>query len=632
LTQSIVLEKLISGAWVSDRATIGSSFTNHFISLFASSKPAIDNDLLNLFDTSISSEENQEICALPSEQEILSALSSIGSSKAPGPDGFTALFYKKYWDIVKHVVLRCVWDFFSTNHLLKEQNHIFIALVPKQLGPSSVSHFRPISLCNIIYKIISKILANRFKGLLHHFISPYQSAFVPSRSIQDNSILAHKLLHTIKSKKGRGGLMAVKIDMEKAFDRMEWSFLLAILHKLGFSDIWINWIRVCITSTSFSVLINGSPFGLFTPARGLRQGDPLSPFLFILGTEVMSRLLHHQESIGLLKGIRIARNCTPITHLLFADDLIIFAKTTSIEASAIKSSLDSYCQWSGQAVNSSKSSVLFSKNSTPTTISSITGILPFKPSASVPHYLGLPLLIGRSKMEAFQPLLTKVLGKIDGWRAKTLSQAGRAVLIKAIASTIPLYTMSTFLLPDSIYSALDKMFKDLWWGFPKGKSRNLCLKSWSSMCTPRRLGGLGFRLMKETNLALIAKLGWKILSDMDCLWVRHLREKYIRYGNFFSTSAISNASVIWKGILKSKPLLQAHACLQVSTTSHVPIWTSSWIPSIPSFKPSPKYPNNFHQPSLFISDLIVADTSQWNPSVVNSVFDDISAREILKTC
>jgi hypothetical protein len=183
--------------------------------------PSCPDEFLSLFENSISSDENVTLCTIPSELEIFNALSSIGSTKAPGSDGFTALFYKKYWSIVKDVVLRSVWDFFSKNHLLKEQNHTFIALVSKQLGPSSVNHFRPISLCNIIYKIISKILANRFKLLLHHFIFPLQSAFVPSRNIQDNSILAHELLHTLKKKKGRGGLMAIKIDMEKAFDRME---------------------------------------------------------------------------------------------------------------------------------------------------------------------------------------------------------------------------------------------------------------------------------------------------------------------------------------------------------------------------------------------------------------------------
>jgi hypothetical protein len=164
------------------------------------------------------------------------------------------------------------------------------------LGASIVHQFRLISLCNIIYKIISKILANRFKAHLHLFISPYQSAFVPSRSIQDNTIMAHELFNVINSKKGRGGLMAIKIDMEKAFDRMEWNFLLAILSKLGFHPTWVNWVRICITSPSFSILINESPFGQFSPERGLRQRDPLSPFLFILGTEVISRLLLRQES------------------------------------------------------------------------------------------------------------------------------------------------------------------------------------------------------------------------------------------------------------------------------------------------------------------------------------------------
>jgi hypothetical protein len=149
-------------------------------------------------------------------------------------------FFQKYWTLVKQVVLSCVWNFFNKHHFLKEHNHTFIALVPKQVGPYIVHHFRPISLCDFIYKIISKILTNRLKVLLYHFISLYQSPFVLSRTIQDNSIMAHELLHTLKSKRGRGGLMAVKIDMAKAFDRMEWDFLLTIMIKLGFHPIWVN--------------------------------------------------------------------------------------------------------------------------------------------------------------------------------------------------------------------------------------------------------------------------------------------------------------------------------------------------------------------------------------------------------
>jgi hypothetical protein len=342
---------------------------------------------------SVSSEENISLCSIPSEKEIFDALVSIGSTKAPGPDGFTALFYHKFWSIVKMVVLNCVWNFFRKNHLLKEQNHTFIALIPKQLGPFSVNHFKPISLCNIIYKIISKILANRFRSLLHH-LSPLINLHL-SLPVQDNSILAYELLHSLKSKQGRRGLMAIKIDMEKAFVQMAWDFLLSIMLKLGFHLIWIDWIRICILSTSFSILINGSHFGFFTPTQGLRQEDPLSPFLFILGTEVLLRLFNQQESIGLLKGIKIAKNCRPITYLLFANDLIIFAKATSSEANVIKSCLDSYCSWSGKKVNADKSSILFSKNTIASSINSIKGVIPYKPTSSASYYLGLPFIIGK---------------------------------------------------------------------------------------------------------------------------------------------------------------------------------------------------------------------------------------------
>jgi len=235
---------------------------------------------------------------------------------------------------------------------------------------------------------------------------------------------------------------------------------LLIMLKQGFHPTWVNWIRICVSSTSFSVLINGSPFGLFTPTRGLGQGDPLSPFLFILGTEVLSRLFLQQESIGILKGIKIARSSAPINHLLFADDLIIFAKATSAEATVLTSCLHKYCLWSGQKVNNEKSSVLFSKNTSHASISSILGIIHYRLMTSAPFDLGLPLGFGSSRKEAFQPLLDKVLSKINGWRAKTLSQAGRTVLLKATVAAIPTYAMSTFLLPSSFCRTLDRRFKD----------------------------------------------------------------------------------------------------------------------------------------------------------------------------
>jgi hypothetical protein len=256
--------------------------------------------------------------------------------------------------------------------------------------------------------------------------------------------------------------MAVKLDMEKAFDQMEWDFLLSILGKLGFHPTYISWIRICISTTSFSIMINGSPFGMFSPSRGLRQGDPLSHFLFIIDTEVLSCLIHHQESIGLLKGMKIGKHCPPITHSLFVDDLVIFAKSTSTETHTIKSCLDSYCAWSGKQVNEAKSSILFTKNTLASTIRSIKGIIPYQDTSLSASYLGLPFFIGNSKKRAFQPILDKVLHKIEGWRAKTLSQPGRTVLIKATASAISSYAMSTFLLPDSLCLSLDRHFKNFW--------------------------------------------------------------------------------------------------------------------------------------------------------------------------
>ena len=534
MANAINFLKSNAGDWFSSRADKGGIFTDHFQNLLSSSNPFIEEEMLDLFSPVISDEDNLSLCSIPTELEVFQALTSLGSTKAPGPDGFTALFYKKYWYLVKVEVLNCIWNFFNNNSLLRNLNHTFLALIPKSSGSHATNQFRPISLCNIVYKIISKILANRLKPLLTKFISPLQSAFVPNRNIQDNTILAQELLHTFKLKRGKGGFMFLKLDMENAFDRMEWKFILAILGKLGFSQIWINWIRICITFTSFSFLLNGSPFGCISPERGLRQGDPISPFLFIIGTEVLSRLLFQVEKEGAIKGLKISKHCSPIHHLLFADDLLIFGKATLIEASNIYSCLDKYCKWSGQSINVSKSTIRFTKNLLPSSVSSITNIFPFQTNSSKSIYLGLPFFMKNSKREAFKYILEKVISRVDGWRAKHLSQAGRLVLIKSVAASLPSYAMSSFLVPASLCSQLDRCFKNFFWGFPKDKTRNMTLKAWDSICLPKHQGGLRIKKMRDVNLSLITKLGWKLLNNADSMWVGQLRGKYLHSSFFLS--------------------------------------------------------------------------------------------------
>jgi hypothetical protein len=248
-------------------------------------------------------------------------------------------------------------------------------------------------------------------------------------------------------------------------------------------------------------------------------------------------------------------------------------------------------------------------------------------TTSAPFYLGLPLMFGTSRKDAFQPLIDKVISKINGWRAKTLSQAGRTVLIKSTAAAIPTYAMSTFLLPSSLCHTLDRRFKDFWWGFPSDKARHLSLKSWDSICLPRHQGGLGLRKMSIMNQALIMKLGWKFLTTSS-LWVQHLHTKYIPYGSFFSAPSPPTASWLWQGIQKCKQFLSLGSRLAISPTSPEPIWSTTWVPSLPFQRPSPRYPDSRHLPSLSISDLIIPGTRRWNSPLLYCIFDSLSANAI----
>ena len=237
-------------------------------------------------------------------------------------------------------------------------NDTMIVMIPKVQTPEKVSQFRPISLCNVVYKVISKMIATRLTLFLSDIISPTQSAFVPGRLITDNVLIAYESLHTIKQKKtGKEGWCAVKLDMHKAYDRVEWVFLEAILLKLGFHANWVNMVMLCVSSVEYRVRYTSTETEAFKPSRGLRQGDPLSPYLFLLCMEGLTALLSRAENNGDLMGVKVCRDAPAVSNLLFADDSLILMKANATNAACVNSIPDLYCSASGQLVSVEKSSI-----------------------------------------------------------------------------------------------------------------------------------------------------------------------------------------------------------------------------------------------------------------------------------
>lgn len=303
--------------------------------------------------------------------------------------------------------------------------------------------------------------------------------------------------------------MAIKTDMEKAYDRVEWNFVLKVMEKLGFHGKWIGWIEQCIKTPCLSILLNGSPYGKFYPSRGLHQGDPLSPSLFILCLEVFSRLLLREEARGSLRGLKLCRGAPVVTHL-FADDLLLFARATLQDAKRIEECLDKYMPWSGQKINFSKSSIHFSKNFQGPAMLQIMDQLHLKKLPAKAKHSGLPLLIPRSKAKALDEVKSRLLKKMEGWKAKVLSQAGRATMITAVGIALPSSPMSYFSLPKTWNSEIDRMIKNFWWGYNQEKTRNLYLLWLGKIC-----------------VCLVKKAGWvlDLCGILMMLWFQRLAGK-----------------------------------------------------------------------------------------------------------
>jgi ribonuclease HI len=539
--------------------------------------------------------------------------------KAPGLDGLSADFFLDNWDIVGEEVSQIVLHALNSGVMNKGMNFTYIALIPKIKSPKKVSDFRPISLCNVIYKLVSKVLANRLKVWLPKIISPFQSAFIQGRLITDNIIAAYETLHTMHSKMyGKTGYMAIKLDMSKAYDRVEWGFLERVMRRMGFAERWIHLVMMCVTSTSYSVLVNGAPVGLISPSRGIRQGDLISPYLFLLCAESLSSLLSQAEMDGSIVGVPTSRRGPRINHIFFADDSLLFCKASQEQWQRLSMLLNAYEKASGQQLNKDKTGVFFSRNTDSKTRQKIMRMAGIPSSQRYDTYLGLPALVGKSRIAAFQGIKERVWKRLQDWKLNFLSQARKEVLLKAVIQAIPTYSMCVFLLPKALCDKINSLMHKFWWGYQK-KEKGISWMSWSRMGLPKSRGGMGFRDLHFFNKALIAKQCWRLWKEEESITAKIMKAKYYPNESILEAKLGTKPSFIWRSIYKSKALVREGLIWRIGDGSKVHIWGDKWLP-IPTTYCIQSPPKNL-APDAMVSDLIDRRTGGWKQNLLLENFN-----------
>uniref|UniRef100_A0A803QMZ3 Reverse transcriptase domain-containing protein n=1 Tax=Cannabis sativa TaxID=3483 RepID=A0A803QMZ3_CANSA len=454
----------------------------------------------------------------------------------------SAMFYHKYWSIVGDVVTKVVLGVLNDGHGLETINHSLITLIPKTKTPSSMGDFKPISLCNVIYKIISKTLAIRFKEILPAVISETQSDFLSNRLITDNIIVAFELIHHLKHKiRGGRSYSALKLDMSKAFDRVEWHYIQEVMRKMGFHNKWISLIMGCLNSTSFSFMLNGEEVGFVQPTRGLRQ-----------------------------------------------DDSLLLCEAANNLARAIKKVLDIYNKASGQLLNTTKSVMSFSPNTSPATKDYFQQTLGMPISECHERYLGLPAFSECDKKEMFSDVKERIWQKLHAWNEKLFSVGGKEVLLKAVDGS-----------------------KIHW-------------RSWKLLCKSKFESGMGFRSFVHFNKALLAKQAWRIFEMPNSLLSRLLKHRYFSNNNFLEARLGHSPSLTWQGIHWGRELLVEGLRHKIGNGFNVLVGFDKWIPGHNDFKPI----NYTGLATLTIANLIT-DKREWNIQLLNEYFLPIDVDRVV---
>jgi hypothetical protein len=334
----------------------------------------------------------------------------------------------------------------------------------------------------------------------------------------------------------------------------------------------------CVTSVSYRFHVKGDLTDVVYPGRGLRQGDPISPYLFLLCAEGFSALLNKAEDEGLICGIKLAPNAPRVSHLLFADDSLLLLEATVNGVETVKSILRTYEESSGQMINRDKSSVMFSNNAKRNTKNLLLQNLELGAEATGGKYLGLPTYIGRSRTQCFAFIKEKLWKRIQGWKEKLMSMAAKEILIKAVAQAIPTYAMACFDLTKSLCDDICTMICQYWWS-QNDEVKKMHWVGWEKMKLPKDEGGLGFRDLYSFNLAMLARQSWRLLQAPESLCAQVLRAKYFPNGYLLATAPTSGMSYVWRSILKGLQVFKEGMIWRVGDGRNIRIWDDPWFPS-----------------------------------------------------
>ncbi|GJS55968.1 RNA-directed DNA polymerase, eukaryota [Tanacetum coccineum] len=565
---------MVDGEWVDDPCRVKEEFRLHFANRFRA--PAANRCKLNYtFPNRLSSDQLDMLESPISRDEVRNAVWGCGENKSPGPDGFTFEFFRKFWDTLGSDFCAAVEWFFDHSSFSRGCNSSFIALIPKNHDPKFVNDYRPISLIGSLYKVVTKILATRLSSIISGLISDVQTAFLPNRQILDGPFIINELLSWCKHKKQQA--MVFKVDFAKAYDSIRWDFLEDVLRAFGFGSKWCSWIRGCLHSGMASVLLNGSPTSEFQFHCGLKQGDPLAPYLFILIMESLHLSLSRAIEAGIFKGIKIGSSLN-ISHLFYADDAVFIGEWSIANLSGITHILHCFSLLSGLSINLKKSHLLGvgirseDVNAAALYFGCSTMKTPFK-------YLGVMVGGNSSTFQAWDDTIGKLKARLSNWKLKTLSVGGRLTLLKSVLGSTPIYNMSIYKVPKSVLQTMESIRRNFFNGVQCDERKIVWIK-WAKVLASKKYGGLGVSSFYALNRALLFKWVWRFISRDNSLWCRLIMSMH--GSSLYKLSPFRYST--WKSIIREVHMLKdrgvdliSHCHIRVGNGLRTQFWNEVWI-------------------------------------------------------